>query len=81
MKTQIFKITMAVLCTLIVSCNDTMEELNLDNSVKNNVEYHGVPLEEALAHLDGFLASLEEPTRSGSTRRVGSVNVVRSRDV
>lgn len=81
MKKQIVHLLFAVLCILMVSCNDTMEELNFKDTVKNDVDYHGVPLEIALAHLDDFLASLEEPMRSDRHRRVSSVNVVRNRDV
>lgn len=79
MKKNTIFATMALICLLTTSCSDTMNEPTLES--RNNTEYHGVPLEEALEHLKGVINAMEEPTRSSATRRIGSVNVVRSKDL
>ena len=79
MKKNTIFATMALICLLATSCSDIMNEPTLES--RNNTEYHGVPLEEALEHLKGVINAMEEPTRSSATRRIGSVNVVRSKDL
>ena len=76
-KTSIFA-TIAFACLFATSCTDNMDEPVLESN--ENREYHGVPLEEALQHLNGVLTAMEEPTRSSATRRIESVKVVRSKD-
>ena len=76
-KTSIFA-TLAFVCLFATSCTDNMHEPVLESN--ENREYHGVPLEEALQHLNGFLSAVEKPTRSSATRRIESVKVVRSKD-
>ena len=71
--------TLSFLCLIATSCTDTMDEPILETNVKT--EYHGVPVEDALKYLNDFLATTDEPTRSSGARRIGSVNVVRNKDL
>lgn len=77
-KNSIFA-AIALLCLLVSSCSDTLNEPVLET--KNDIEYHGVPVEDALEYLNAFLATNDESTRSNGTRRIGSVNVVRNKDL
>lgn len=58
-----------------------MDNVVSENNQEMSREYHGVPIEDALANLEGFLASLDNPTRADNPRRIGSVEVVRNRNL
>ena len=59
-KNSIFA-AIALLCLLVSSCSDTLNEPVLET--KNDIEYHGVPVEDALEYLNAFLATNDESTR------------------
>ena len=71
----------ALLCIAMTGCNDTLVELVPENNQQTSQEYHSIPLEDALAQLNDFLVALEKPTRSGEVRRIGNVEVLRSKNL
>lgn len=55
----------------LISCNDNLDNVVPENNQEKSCEYHGVPIEDALANLEEFLVSLDNPTRADNPRRIG----------
>ena len=76
------KILLYIICIFaIIGCNDDMPVVMPEDSNKVTQEHHGVPLKDALEQLEDFLITVDQPTRSGEVRRIGNIDVLRSRDI
>ena len=76
------KIFLYIICIFaIIGCNDDMPVVMPEDSNKITQEHHGVPLKDALEQLEDFLITVDQPTRSGEVRRIGNIDVLRSRDI